>query len=205
MSCAQIIDRPHLAEAGTFVPKRACYSPELGMAPSIFSRRKDQGGRGKGDVLDQAPLLALLEPDLRQRVRKRLNRRRVGSGKPIYRVGDPSDELFVIESGRVRVFVGERAGQERVLQFVGQGEIIGESAFMAETPHMTTAVAIDDVCVWALPRADFDILLGKHEGALRYLGSVAAERQAQANARLAAETAPEELRSGDSAGRAPSR
>src|SRR5260370_34218955 len=164
------------------------------MAPSIFSRRKDQGGREKGDVLDRAPLLALLEPDLRQRVRKRLNRRRIGSGKPIYRVGDPADELFVIDSGRVRVFVGERAGQERVLQFVGQGEIIGESAFMAETAHTTTAVAIDNVSVWALPRADFDALLGKHEGVLRYLGSGAAERQAQANPRPAAETAPEELR-----------
>ncbi len=156
------------------------------MAPSIFSRRDDQGGRGKGDVLDRAPLLALLEPDLRQRVRKRLNRRRIGSGKPIYRSGDPSAELFVIESGRVRVFVGERAGQERVLHFVGQGEIIGESAFMAETPHMTSAVAVDNVSVWALARADFDSLLGHHDGVLRYLGSVAAERQAQANARLAA-------------------
>ena len=194
MPDAQIIGRPRLAEAGTFVPKRACYSPDLGMAPSIFSRRNEQGGRGKGDVLDRAPLLALLEPDLRQRVRKRLNRHRIGPGKPIYRVGDPSDELFVIESGRVRVFVGERAGQERVLHFVGPGEIIGESAFMAETPYVTTAVAVDNVTVWALPRADFDALLGKHQGVLRYLGSVAAERQAQANARLAAETAPDELR-----------
>ncbi len=83
MPDAQIIGHPRLAEAGTFVPKRACYSPELGMAPSIFSRRNEHGGRGKGDVLDRAPLLALLEPDLRQRVRKRLNRHRIGPGKPI--------------------------------------------------------------------------------------------------------------------------
>ena len=191
MPYAQIIGSPRLAKAGTFVPKRACYSPELGMSPSIFSRRNDLGGRAQGDALDRAPLLALLEPSLRQRVRKRLNRRRVGAGKPIYRVGDPSDELFLIESGRVRVFVGERVGQERVLHFVGQGEIIGESAFMAETPHVTTAVAVDNVSAWGLARSDFDALLGKHDGALRYLGSIAAERQAQANARLAAETAPE--------------
>src|ERR1700737_2764515 len=101
------------------------------MAPSLFSGRT---GGEKGDVLDSAPLLALLEPELRQRVRKRLNRRRVARGKPIYRLGDPADELYVIESGRVRVYVGERVGQERVLRFLGTGEILGESAFMADTP-----------------------------------------------------------------------
>src|SRR5258708_10116176 len=100
----------------------------------------------------------MLDPDLRRRVRKRLTRRRVGAGKPIYRLGDPSDELFLIESGRVRVFVGERVGQERVLHFLGQGEIIGESAFMAETPHQTTAVAIEEVSAWCLARAGFDAL-----------------------------------------------
>src|SRR5258708_31933549 len=164
------------------------------MAPSIFSRRNDPGGRGKTDVVDRAPLLALLDPDLRQRVRKRLTRRRIAAGKPIYRLGEPSDELYLIESGRVRVFVGERASEERVLRFLGPGEIVGESEFMAETPHGTTAVTIDAVSVWALTRADFDALLGKHDGVLRYLGSVAAEHQAQANARLAAETAPDESR-----------
>jgi CRP-like cAMP-binding protein len=164
------------------------------MPPSLFSRGNDQGGRVKGDVLDRAPLLALLEPDLRQRLRKRLNRRRIAAGKPIYRLGDPSDELFLIESGRVRVFVGERVGQQRVLHFLGPGEIIGESAFMADTPHVTSALAVEPVLVWALARADFDALLGKHAELLRYLGSVAAERQSQANARLAAESAPDESR-----------
>jgi CRP-like cAMP-binding protein len=164
------------------------------MAPSLFSRRPNKEGSGKSDVLDRAPLLALLEPDLRQRVRKRLSRRRIAAGKPIYRPGDAADELFLIESGRVRVFVGEHAGQERVLRFLGPGEILGESAFMADTPHGTGAVAVDAVSVWRLSRADFDTLLGQHAGLLRYLGSVAAERLSEANARLAAETAPDETR-----------
>src|SRR5437764_889239 len=91
------------------------------MARSLFSRGHDQGGRGKGDVLERAPLLALLEPELRQRVRKRLNRRRIAVGKPIYRLDDPSNELYLIESGRVRVFGGGRVDQERVLHFLGPG------------------------------------------------------------------------------------
>jgi CRP-like cAMP-binding protein len=156
-----------------------------------FSRSRDDG---QGSVLDRAPLLAVLEPDLRRRVRKRLSRRRIATGKMLYRQGDTPDALYLIESGRFRVFVSDRPGQERVLQFLGPGEIVGEAALMAETPHVTTALAIEDASVWRLTRADFDALLGKHDATLRYLAGVISLRQAQANARLAAESAPEESR-----------
>jgi CRP-like cAMP-binding protein len=156
-----------------------------------FFRRRDEGHAG---VLDRAPLLALLDAELRQRVRKRFSRRKIASGKPLYRQGEAPEGLFLIESGRFRVFVSERAAHERVLQFLGPGEIIGEAAFMAETPYVTNAVAIEDATVLRLSRADFEALLGKHDPTLRYLARNIAERQAQANARLAAESAPEEAR-----------
>ena len=139
-------------------------------------------------------MLALLEPDLRQRVRKRLTRRRIGAGKPLFRQGEPADALYLVDSGRFRIFVGERVGKERVLSFLGPGEIVGEVAFMADTPYVTNAVAIDDSSVWRLARADFDALLSHHEGLLRYLASVIAASQSKANARLAADSAPDETR-----------
>jgi CRP-like cAMP-binding protein len=139
-------------------------------------------------------MLALLEPELRQRVRKRLSRRRIAAGKPLFRTGEPADALYLVDSGRFRIFVGERIGKERVLRFLGPGDIVGEVAFMADTPHGTNAVAIDDSSVWRLARADFDALLSNHEGLLRYLASLIGANQSSANARLAAESAPDETR-----------
>ena len=168
------------------------------MPPLPFSRRADQSGaRGSGSAssaLDRVPLLAMLGPDLRKRVRKRLSRRRLASGKSLFRQGEVADALFLIAAGRVRLAVGDRAGHERVLRFLGPGEIVGESAFMAETPHVTTATVVEDATVWRLGRPDFDALLGTHEPVLRYLANLIAERQTEANARLAAETAPEDAR-----------
>lgn len=158
--------------------------------PRLPLSRNDQGG----DALDRAPLLAQLEPELRKQVRKRLSRRRISAGKTLFRQGDPADALYLIESGRLRTFVSERPGRERVLQFLGPGEIIGEAAFIAETPHVTTAAALEEASVWRLARQDFDALLGKHDALLRYLVGVIAERQTRANARLAVESAPEEAR-----------
>jgi Flp pilus assembly CpaE family ATPase len=156
----------------------------------VFHRRRD----GPGSILDGAPFLSVLEPELRQRVRKRMSRRRIDQGKMLYRQGEPADALYLVESGRFRIFVSERPGHERVLQFLGPGEIVGESAFMAETPYVASAVAIDDAWVWRLGRADFEMLLGKHDGVLRYLANVIADRQARANARLAAESQADEGR-----------
>src|SRR5205823_800245 len=58
----------------------------------------------------------------------------------------------------------------------------------------TSAVAVENASVWVFSRADFDALVARHEGVLRYLATVIAERQAQANARLAVESAPDEAR-----------
>src|SRR4051812_16976076 len=100
--------------------------------PRLFGR---SDARGSGDPVDQVPLLALLDPDLRKTVRKRLRRRRVPAGKVLFHQGDPADALLLVAAGRFRVVIGTRASEERVLRFLGPGEVVGEAAFMAETPH----------------------------------------------------------------------
>ncbi|GAC1318623.1 MAG: hypothetical protein NVSMB2_13500 [Chloroflexota bacterium] len=168
-------------------------SPAFPLVGRLFGR--GQGTTATGDGLEGLPLLALLDPDLRKRVRRKLMRRTIGAGKLLFRPGEPATVLLTVASGRVRVFLGgERVGTQRVLRFVGPGELVGEAAFMAETPHVTSAVAVDNVTVLGLARADFDDLLGGNERLLRYIAGVVADRQAQANARLAAESAPEEHR-----------
>src|SRR5579859_2826454 len=157
----------------------------------FFSKGSEGAGRNS---FEHIPFLALLEPELRRRVRKRLSRRRIESGKAVFRQGEDPDALYLIESGRFRTFVSERAGRERVLQFLGPGEILGEAAFIAETTYVTGAVAVENAVVWRLSRADFDALLAGHDALLRYLARLISERQASANARLAAESAPEENR-----------
>ncbi len=139
-------------------------------------------------------MLAVLEPDLRQRVRKRLTHRRIGAGKPLYRQGEPADALYLVDSGRFRIFVGERVGKERVLSFLGPGDLVGEVAFMAESPHLTNAAAIGDSSVWCLARTDFDSLLGEHDGLMRYLASVIGATQSTANKRLATDSASDDAR-----------
>jgi CRP-like cAMP-binding protein len=160
-------------------------------------RSSDSGGDGGSKAIDPlagVPLFALVTPDLRARVRKKLANRPIGDGKPLFLTDEPSDSLYVVQSGRFRVFLKDRYGQERVLQFVGPGEVLGEAAFMADAPHVTSAEAVDPSRVWRLAREDFDALLGGEQPVMRYLAGVIAQRQAQANARIAQEATPDEVR-----------
>lgn len=152
------------------------------------------GGGGSKDPLAGIPLFAIVSPEARQKARKKLQQRTIQEGKPLFRAGEMADALYVVQSGRFRMFVRDRLNQERVLQFVGPGEVLGEASFMADTPHVTHAEAVEASRVWRIARADFDETLGAQQQVLRYLAGVIAQRQAQMNSRLATESAPEEAR-----------
>lgn len=170
-----------------FLPKRTT-------PPGKGNARPGTARRGPSDPLDSVPFFALLSPDVRARVKKKLQNRSLGDNKPLFSHGDPSDALYFVQTGRLRVYVQDRFKDEHVLQFVGPGEVLGEAAFMADAPHVTSAQAVEPSRVWRLARPDFDALLGGDQAVMRYLAGVISHRQSQANARVAAESTPEEAR-----------
>ena len=73
-------------------------------------------------------------------------------GELVLREGDGGDSLFVILSGRVRVFVSDAAGHEMVLGHHGPGEIVGELALDGK-PRSASVKAGEPVTASELGRA----------------------------------------------------
>lgn len=65
--------------------------------------------------------------------------RKVVEGEKLFAAGDPGDEMFVIRSGAVRVFV-EAAGTEKTLAILGPGEFVGEMSVLNSQPRTANAV-----------------------------------------------------------------
>ena len=67
------------------------------------------------------------------------------AGKVIFREGDDSkSEAYLVHKGAVEV--RRRVdGEERVLNTLGKGDLLGEVALFRDGPHSVTAVAIDQV------------------------------------------------------------
>ncbi len=85
--------------------------------------------------------------------------------------GDESDALFVLLSGKVKIYASDDYGKEVVINIQGPGELFGEIAMIGETPRSASVMAIEPVEVAFLPRAKFEAcLIERPELAVKFLG-----------------------------------
>ena len=67
---------------------------------------------------------------------------RYRKGQTIFQQGDPSDAVFFIEKGRVKVTVISAQGKEAVIAFLGAGDFVGESCLTGRVRRISTASAM---------------------------------------------------------------
>src|SRR5215212_354776 len=94
------------------------------------------------ETADEALLRGLAERSFRRRLR---------DGQILFTDGEPSDHLFVIRSGRIRILARSPQGSELVLAILACGEVIGELSVLDAGPRSATAEALGDVELLAVP------------------------------------------------------
>lgn len=110
-------------------------------------------------LIESIPLFRTLkETDLR-RLESRLVRRRYSGGEILFHMGDEGGNLYVIQSGRVKVTIPSAEGGEVILTILSAGEILGEISLIDGKPRSATVQAMKDTEVLCLYREDFlDVL-----------------------------------------------
>jgi CRP/FNR family transcriptional regulator, cyclic AMP receptor protein len=97
----------------------------------------------------QAPvvgsLLAYLEPEEHPFLLGPGVRRSFVRDELMLRQGDPSDHVFVLTSGWVRVTVSSQDGQEVLLALRGPGDVVGELAAVQQWPRTANVRALEPV------------------------------------------------------------
>ena len=110
-------------------------------------------------ALRQVPLFAAATDEELLRLAGQAYPRRLGRGQVLFVEGEPADAMYVVRSGRVKVFVGSARGDELVLGVLGPGDSLGELALVDNAPRSAGAEAIDDVELLCLPAAAVQRLL----------------------------------------------
>lgn len=78
----------------------------------------------------------------------------------IYRAGEESDSLYIINKGRVRIYRLSDSGKEQLVRILNPGDFTGEMALFSESTHESYAEAIVDTKICLIKRVDFqDFLL----------------------------------------------
>ncbi len=81
------------------------------------------------------------------------------AGDVLMSQGEPGDSMYLSISGRLRAYVRDDDGQERMVREMARGQIIGEMALYTDEPRSATVVAIRDSVLVRLDKAAFTRLL----------------------------------------------
>src|SRR2546428_7158001 len=110
---------------------------------------------GYRTVLQQAPLFAKLTDADLDRVAKLVRRRAFRKDEVIFRQEDPPGAVYLITSGRVKVFVVSPGGKESVLAYLSPPDSVGELGALSNLPRSVDAVAIEPTETLFFLREDF--------------------------------------------------
>src|SRR5690554_2641619 len=72
-----------------------------------------------------------------------MSRRPLHTGETLFREHDSGRSAYLIESGKVRIIVGQDEGAT-ALADLGPGDLVGEMAMIDHAPRTATAVALED-------------------------------------------------------------
>ncbi|CAN5295246.1 cyclic nucleotide-binding and patatin-like phospholipase domain-containing protein [soil metagenome] len=102
-----------------------------------------------GDI--DAPAMALLTEHL-QWVE-------VAGGEVLMTQGEPGDSMYLSISGRLRAYVRDEDGSQRMVREMARGHSIGEMSLYTDEPRSATVVAIRDSVLVRLAKSEFRRLL----------------------------------------------
>ena len=111
------------------------------------------------EVLKHVPLFALLDADETAVLAAQVELKSFAPRQRIYKMGDPSGQAYVMVSGKVRVTTVDEDQQEVVVDEPAHGEFFGFASMLEQTPHQTSATAVEDTVCIEVSRGDIATLL----------------------------------------------
>src|SRR6266702_1986265 len=113
----------------------------------------------KPEILRNIPLFALLDDEEAAVLAGQVEVKTFAPRERIYKIGDSDGQAYVVISGRVRVFSVDEDHQEVVVDEPGNGDFFGFASMLEQTPHQTSAIAMEDTVCLEVSRDDIATLL----------------------------------------------
>jgi CRP/FNR family cyclic AMP-dependent transcriptional regulator len=128
-------------------------------------------------LLRNVPLFAVLPEAQLSLLTRVVGRKSYPRSSTIIAAGDPTDALYIVISGRLKVMMSDDEGREVILAILGQGEFFGEMGLVDDEPRSATVIAIEPCELLTIARIDFkkclaenfDIAMGVMRGLVKRL------------------------------------
>lgn len=100
--------------------------------------------------IQHVPIFSSLTREEMLEISEIANSRNYEKGEMIYWAGDEGGTLFVLHTGRAKLFRLNENGKEQVLRLVGPGDFIGELSLFSSLPLTDNAQALEDTTMCVL-------------------------------------------------------
>src|SRR5580692_2587691 len=113
----------------------------------------------KAEDLRQIPLFALLDDDEMAVLAAQVEIKKFAPRQRIYKIGEPGKHAYVMMSGMVRVTTVDQDHQEVLVDEPRHGDFFGFASMLEDSPHQTTALAMEETMCLEVSRDDIAALL----------------------------------------------
>ena len=107
-------------------------------------------------LLRNVPLFAVLPEHQLGLLTSMVTRKTFARGTTIISAGGPTDSLYIIISGRLKVMMSDNEGREVILAILGSNEFFGEMSLVDDSPRSASVVAIESCELLSLAKRDFN-------------------------------------------------
>ncbi|MBI1854337.1 MAG: DUF1003 domain-containing protein [Chloroflexi bacterium] len=111
------------------------------------------------NVFNEVPIFELLDDEERRVLAKQVSIREFKKGEVVFKAGDPGGLAYIVQKGLVNISIQDVNKEIIVVDVADRGGIFGMSSMLAEEPHQTTAVAVEDTTAIEIDRSDIIALL----------------------------------------------
>jgi len=126
-------------------------------------------------ALKSLPYFHVLDDDELGALARRMIEREFQRGETIFFEGDPSQGLYILRAGSVRIYKLSPEGREQVLRTMHAGESFNEVAVFDGGPNPANVAALEPTSVWIVPRdAVIDLIERRADVALTIIQNLGA-------------------------------
>ena len=108
------------------------------------------------------PLFKQLSPDDLQKIARLTVEVSYKTGDTIFLQNEPGDAMYIVDSGKVRIWVRDGDGNEVTLSELGPGNFFGEMSVLDGGKRSANATALLDATLHCLRRGEFEKFLAEH-------------------------------------------
>ncbi|MGI6175176.1 MAG: Crp/Fnr family transcriptional regulator [Christensenellales bacterium] len=122
----------------------------------------NQNCESHAGCIEHVPIFANLSREERLEIIEIASSRSFEKGETIYRAGDEGGTLFVLYTGRVKLYRLNASGKEQVLRLVEPGEFIGELSLFSSLPLTDNARSLEATTMCVLQGDRLKGLMAKY-------------------------------------------